>query len=46
MNCPTCGVDGLETWYNKIIELKYDGQREKITYCNYCKTTTSKKEVI
>jgi len=44
MFCPICGSDGVSVWYNKIIELSFEGQREKIIYCDWCKTTTAKRE--
>jgi hypothetical protein len=44
--CSVCGYDYVEVWYNKRISETYQGVREIVTYCNYCRTTTSKREVI
>ena len=46
MGCNVCGNPNVEIWYNKRLAEQWQGVRETITYCDYCKTTTSKREVI
>jgi len=44
MNCGTCGSEYVSSFYNKIISETWQGQRELVTYCEYCHTTITKKE--
>jgi hypothetical protein len=42
--CSLCGSDDLIVFYNKRVSDHYVGVRERITTCNYCKTSEVKKE--
>ena len=44
MSCGVCGGSRLIVFYNGRIAEQYQGVREKITVCEYCKTSKVERE--
>lgn len=44
--CGVCGSERTHTFYNKYISTYYEGVKEKVICCDYCKNEQTKRENI